>query len=195
VTPTDIVLLVASLFDTLGVPYVVVGSLASSARGVPRSTNDADIVADLDIARVGLLVRALSPAFYVDEAAVERAVNDGRSFNAIHLESGFKIDVFVPPAGGFGRQQLARRVRENAGSEAAPRELCIATAEDILLAKLQWYRAGGLVSDRQWRDVVGLMRVQGAGLDQAYLRAWAARLELTDLLERALAEADDAHGK
>jgi len=188
VTPTEIVLLVAEVLDALGVPYVVVGSLASSARGVPRSTNDADVVAQLEHGHIASLVNRLSDGFYVDGAAVERAVVQGRSFNAVHLDSGFKIDVFVPPPGGFGRQQLARGVQEDAGSGTERRKLRIATAEDILLAKLLWYRAGGMVSDRQWQDALGLVRVQQTALDLDYLRAWAAKLELADLLERVLTE-------
>jgi hypothetical protein len=188
VTPVDIVLLVARTLESLGVPYVLVGSLASSARGVPRSTNDADIVAALSVAHVGPLVARLSPDFYVDEEAVRRAVAAGRSFNAIHQDTAFKIDVFVPPPGGFGHQQLLRRVREEAGSAASPQPLYIATAEDVVLAKLLWYKAGGRASDRQWQDIVGLIRVQDSALDATYLRAWASTLGLSDLLAQALAE-------
>jgi hypothetical protein len=187
-TPTEIVLLVAEHLEALGVPYVLVGSLASSARGVPRSTNDADIVVQLEREHIEPLVERLSSGFYVDRSSAERAVGQGRSFSAIHLDSGFKIDLFVPPPDGFGRQQIARGVREIAATGTPNRELFIATAEDVLLAKLLWYRAGGMVSDRQWRDALGLVRVQQATLDLVYLRAWAARLDIGDLLERALTE-------
>ena len=185
-TPTDIVLLVADTFDALGVPYVLVGSLASSARGVPRSTNDADIVAALRHTHVEPLVARLSTDFYIDGTAVERAVSMGRSFNAIHRQTAFKIDVFVPPAGGFGHQQLARGVREETGTEGSRRALCIATAEDVIVSKLLWFKAGGRLSDRQWQDILGLIAVQGSALDVPYLRDWASRLGLEDLLESAL---------
>lgn len=187
-TPTEIVLLVARVFEALGVPYVLVGSLASSARGVPRATNDADLVVELRQEHVALLVAQLTEFFYVDETAVERAIASGRSFNAIHLDSGFKIDVFVPPPGGFGHQQIARRVREVAITGGVSRELEVATAEDVMLAKFLWFRDGGNTSDRQWQDVLGLIRVQDAALDLDYLLAWATRLGVTELLQRALHE-------
>lgn len=187
-TPTEIVLLVARTLESLGVPYVLVGSLASSARGVPRATNDADMVVGLRQEHVAPLADHLSSAFYVDADAAQRAVAYGRSFNLIHLDTGFKVDLFVPPPGGFGLQQIARRVREAAlaGDERA--ELEVATAEDVLLGKLVWFRSGGMTSERQWRDVIGLIRVQQEALDLDYLRAWAATLDVADLLERALAE-------
>ncbi len=180
---------VVSVFDELDVPYVVVGSVASSARGFPRTTNDIDIVADLRPEHVSAVVAGLGRAFYIDQDAVSRAVVRCRSFNAIHPESGFKVDVFVPPAGSVGRQQLARRTLETLGADGRDR-LFVATAEDIVLAKLEWFRGSGETSERQWRDVVGVISVQGAAVDRSYLRDWAARFGVLDLLERALAEAD-----
>ncbi|MEW5983298.1 MAG: hypothetical protein AB1806_13155 [Acidobacteriota bacterium] len=187
-TPTEIVLLVARTLESLDVPYVLVGSLASSARGVPRATNDADMVVELRPEHVAPLIDHLSTAFYVDADAARRAIARGRSFNAIHLDTGFKIDLFVPPPGGFGLQQVARRVRETALAGGEPAELEIATAEDVVLGKLLWFRAGGMTSERQWQDVIGVVRVQQEALALDYLRAWATTLEIADLLERALAE-------
>jgi hypothetical protein len=188
VNPTEILLQVATLLEALGVPYAVVGSMASSAWGFPRTTNDADLVAELQPFHIDVLVAALSADFYIDRAAVEQAVTRGRSFNAIHLESAFKVDVFVPQADGFGRQQIARRRREPLGPGPAAGVICVATAEDVVLANLDWYRAAGSSSDRQWQDVTGILKVQGPALDLAYLRLWAARLSLTSFLDRALSE-------
>jgi hypothetical protein len=185
---TDVLLRVVAVLDRLGVPYVVVGSLASSARGFPRTTNDADIVADLRDEHADPLVAALGTDFYVDPAAIERAITRYRSFNAIHRGSGFKVDIFVPPPDGFGRQQLARRSREHL-DPAGALAVFVATAEDVVIAKLDWYRASGGQSDRQWQDLVGVIKVQAPAIDRAYLRQWAARLNLSDLLDRALAEA------
>ena len=185
---TEVLLQVVTVLDRLGVPYVVVGSLASSARGFPRTTNDADIVADLRAEHAAPFMSALGTEFYVDAGAIERAIARYRSFNAIHRGSGFKVDVFVPPPDGFGRQQLARRSQElldRAGASA----VFVATAEDVVIAKLDWYRASGGQSDRQWQDLVGVIKVQAPAIDRGYLRQWAARLDLSQLLDRALAEA------
>ena len=185
---TDVLLRVVTVLDGLGVPYVVVGSLASSARGFPRTTNDADIVADLNSGHTDPLVAALGTDFYVDSVAIERAITRHRSFNAIHRASGFKVDIFVPPPDGFGRQQLARRSREHLDSTGSL-AVFVATAEDVVIAKLEWYRASGGQSDRQWQDLVGVLKVQAPAIDLEYLRQWASRLGLSDLLDRALAKA------
>lgn len=188
-TPTEILLRVSAVLESLGVPHAVVGSMASSAWGFPRSTNDVDLVADLRPEHVASLVEALDTDFYVDADAVERAVRSGRSFNAIHRLSAFKVDVFVPPPGGFGLQQIARRRLERVSPASDGPLVAVTAPEDAILGKLEWFVKAGAVSDRQWRDVVGVMTVQRERLDLAYLRQWAARLGLLPLLERALADA------
>lgn len=179
---------VAELLEASGVRFVVVGSFASSARGQARATADIDFVADIPEVSIVPLVAALAAEFYVDEDAVRRAVRERRSFNAIHLDSMLKIDVFIAPPSGFRRAQL-----ENGRPEVldpnSGRAVPIATAEDTILSKLAWYRDGGEVSERQWSDVLGVIRVQGAALDVEYLRATARGLGVEELLERALADA------
>lgn len=187
-TPLDVLLCVLRLLDGQGIDYVVVGSFASSARGIPRATLDADVVADIDAAQVSQLVASLRGHFYVDEGAARRAVAGRRSFNAIHLDTAFKVDIFVPPDEGVGRLQLARRRLEQLAPEMAEK-FYVATAEDMVLAKLLWFRSGGGVSERQWTDVAGVIKVQGARLDVEYLREWGGRLGVRDLVERALGEA------
>ena len=100
----------------------------------------------------------------------------------------FKVDIFIPKYRPFDRQQLARREKQVIGTEP-DQTAYVASAEDIILAKLEWYRLGGEVSERQWRDVQGLLEVSGNRLDQNYLRRWAATLNVSELLERALSEA------
>lgn len=100
-----------------------------------------------------------------------------------------KIDVYVAWRSIFAQSQFARRIRRNVGTDE-PLELSLATPEDTVLAKLHWFRQSGEVSDRQWRDVLGVLKVQGGLLDFAYLRHWAARLGLTELLNRAFDDAD-----
>jgi len=187
--PSEILLHVASILDSLGVEYAVVGSMASSAWGIPRSTNDADIVASLGPAHVPGLVEALSRDFYVDSTAIDRAIRTGRSFNAIHLTSAFKVGIFVPPSGGFGLQQVARRRHEPVGPGPGAGSLAVASPEDVILAKLRWLADAGSASDRQWQDVLGVMKVQGERLDLACMRQWASSLGVLPLLERALGDA------
>lgn len=175
-------------FEQLGVEYFVGGSVASGVLGEPRQTLDADLIAALFSPHAAPLVERLKGDFYADLPTVLDAIQRQASFNVIHLATMVKVDVYVSWRSDFARSQFARRIRANLSSET-PLEVFLASAEDTVLAKLQWYRDGGNVSDRQWRDVLGVLKVQGDTLDRAYLREWAARLDLTDLCHRAF---DDA---
>lgn len=180
---------VIDALDALGVPYYVGGSVASSAHGVPRASIDADVVADLDSKRVEELVARLRDSYYVDLDRAHAAVAARRSFNVIHLASMFKVDVFVAKARPFDREALRRAVPETLDDAPGARRFRVASPEDTVLAKLEWFRAGGEVSDRQWSDIVGVLKVVGTELDHDYLRRWAAELAVGDLLARAGAEA------
>jgi hypothetical protein len=180
-------LTVVDALEALGVRYHLGGSLASTIHGVPRQTLDADIVADLRIAQVEELAEILAPGFYVDTEMIHEAIRRRASFNLIHLASGFKIDVFLPGEGPFDRSEIERASQQRV-LEEPPREIWVKSPEDTILRKLQWYDAGGQVSDRQWTDVLGILRVQGRELDKAYLHHWAKELGLRELLDRALNE-------
>ncbi len=177
-------LLVTAVLEDLDVTYVIGGSVASTVHGVVRTTLDVDLLADLRLDLVSPLATALDEAFYIDEAAIRKAIAHGGSFNLIHLQTMVKVDVFVPTQRAFDRQQLARRISEPLASDS-PMRIWVLSAEDIILAKLDWYRQGGEVSERQWRDVLGVFKTQGARLDEAYLLRWAAELGVSDLLDRA----------
>lgn len=183
--PFEVLSQVVTAFEEHGIAYVVVGSFASSMRGLYRTTADIDIVADLGAGHVRQLVEALQEKFYIDEQAVRRAVSRHGSFNAIHFDAVFKVDIFVPPADDFSRQQLARRRPEKIAPDVE-QQIYVATAEDSILAKLLRYRKGGEVSRVQWADVLGIVGTQGAALDVEYLNAWADRLGVRDLLEKVL---------
>jgi len=186
--PIAVTLLVIDVLDALGVPYLIGGSLASAVHGVLRATMDTDLVADLRLEHAEPLARALGGTFYVDAESIREAVLHESSFNVIHLETMFKVDVFVVKKRPFHRSQMERRIAQVIATDPE-RTAYVATAEDTILAKLEWYRMGGSVSERQWRDVLGVMKVQADRLDVTYLRHWGAQLNVLDLLERALTEA------
>ncbi|MGA9348553.1 MAG: hypothetical protein WBW48_07080 [Anaerolineae bacterium] len=183
-----VTLAVVDALDALGVPYAIGGSFASALHGVMRATMDADLVADLRLEHVEPLAQALGDAFYADVEMMRDAVRRRGSFNLIHLDTMFKVDVFVARPRPFDRSQLARR-QLHLLSEDPERRAYVTSAEDVILSKLEWYRMGSEVSDRQWRDVLGVLRVQGDRLDRDYLRRMSVELGVTDLLERALEEA------
>jgi hypothetical protein len=178
---------VAEAFAVLAVRYYIGGSVASSAHGIARASLDADVVAALEPHHVDALIGHLEHAYYVPTERLRQAVTDQSSFNLIHLATMFKIDVFVSKGRPFDRE-AASRAREEAFDEGenSPR-FPVASAEDTVLAKLEWFRRGGETSERQWWDILGILRVAN-DIDHAYLRRWAASLGVTDLLARALAD-------
>ena len=177
---------VGAAIEQAGGRYFVGGSLASSLQGEPRATNDIDVVVDLPIARIPDLVAALGGDFEVDEDALRGALAQTLSCNIFYLPVVMKVDLFGVGGSPFDVGEFDRRrrvlVRPPDGT------LVVKSPEDTVLRKLLWYVAGGGVSDRQWRDVVEVLRVSAAELDRTYLATWAARLHLTELFERALTE-------
>lgn len=179
---------VADALEALGVTYRVGGSVASSALGVGRSTLDIDLVADLRLEHVDPFVERLSSDYYVDAEMIRDAIRRRSSFNVVHLASMMKVDVFVLKTREFDRQAF-ERVTDRQVGDTPPRRFPLTTAEDIIIHKLEWYRLGNQIAQRQWDDVLGVLRLQGASLDREYLERWARELGLDDLLARAFAEA------
>lgn len=185
----SVMMSVVTIFERLRIPYLVGGSMASALYGVARSTLDADIVADIRQDQVSDLVAALGDDFYADDQMICGAIEHRGIFNLIHLETMFKVDVFIRRERPFDRIQFQRRV-ELSFATAPEQKAFMSTAEDIILAKLEWYRLGNEISDRQWRDILGVMKVQSGRLDLEYLHKWAQELNVADLLRRALKESE-----
>ena len=182
-----VTLLVTDAFERLGVRYAVGGSLSSSLHGVMRSTLNVDIVADMCLEHIQPLVAALSSEFYADDEMMRDAIETHGSFNLIHYGTSFKVDVFIPKARVFDRMQLGRRTTAIVTTDPE-RSLYVTSPEDVILSKLEWYRMGGEVSDRQWRDILGVLKTQAGRIDLDYLRQWAIELKVGDLLKRAFTE-------
>lgn len=186
--PISVTLRLTEILEELGIRHLVGGSLASSLHGIPRATQDVDLVADLRPGQVEAFLEKVGDEFYVDRDMVRDAVRRRSCFNLIHLDSMFKLDVFVLSDDPAQAREMERR-RSFIVDPDSNRSLVVASAEDIILMKLQWYRAGGEVSDRQWSDALGVIKVQGAGLDTAYLHRGATQMEIGDLLAKALEQA------
>lgn len=182
-----VTLLVTDAFEELGLRYAVGGSLSSSLHGVLRSTLDVDIVADMRLEHIQRLVAVLSPEFYVDNEMMQDAIEHHSSFNLIHYETAFKVDVFILKPRPFDQVQLERRTPVTVATDPE-RSLYVTSPEDVILSKLEWYRMGGEVSDRQWRDILGVLKTRAGDIDLDYLRHWAEELRVSDLLKRALTQ-------
>ena len=177
------------VLDGMAIRYMIGGSLASSAHGTYRSTNDIDIVAEIKEQDIPRLVSQLSGDFYADAETMREAVRRGRSFNMIHFASSYKFDIFPLPDDPYSAVQLERRMFQELPMVEGENVKCpVASPEDTILAKLVWYRLGGEQSERQWSDLRGIRSVQRTRLDYNYLRRWAAHLRVQDLLDRLLSE-------
>jgi len=176
---------VTNVLEKMGIQYAVGGSLSSSVHGMMRATMDVDIVADMHMEQVDGFVVAMSPYFYADDEMIRDAILRKSSFNLIHLETAYKVDVFIPKDRIFDRNQLERRVLSSITSES-DKSIYVTSAEDIILSKLEWFRMGGEMSDRQWRDILGVIKMRDDELDTDYLLKMAKNLNVLDLLEKAL---------
>jgi hypothetical protein len=172
-----------SALEQAGARYAVGGSWASTAFGEPRFTNDIDILADLTEENLQRFLRNLPDTFYADEEDARKAIRGARPFNVLHMPMALKFDLFPAAAFPLGMQELDRAILL-AGTGLSEAPTPFVTAEDILVAKLYWYRLGGEVSEVQWRDAEGIVRGYSGILDLDYLKESAARLGVSDLLDR-----------
>jgi hypothetical protein len=179
-----------AIFETIKIPYYIGGSVASSAFGKARSTLDVDIVAPIPLAIVYRLAEALKGTYYVSENDIRAAVINSSSFNIIHLETMIKVDVFILKKRDYDQQAFERKQEDYLDDENQEKIFFLAAPEDIVLNKLEWYMAGDKVSERQWNDVIGVLKVQAEKLNKQYLLVWAKKLGLQMLLEKAFKEAN-----
>jgi len=183
--PIEVTLKVTDVFEKLGISYLVGGSLASTLYGMVRTTQDSDVVAEMRLEHLQPFVSALQDEFYLDDEMIAESIQRNSSFNIIHRESMFKVDVFIPSPRPFLQSQLTRAQRQTFTFDIEI-SAKFASPEDTILAKLEWYRMGDEVSERQWRDILGVLKTRAGELDLKYLHEWAKELSVSDLLKRAL---------
>ena len=174
---------VSLAFQQLGIPFYVGGSVASSFHGASRSTMDVDLVADMVEEAVPQFLNKFGKEYYVSESAIREAIQHKSSFNLIHLPTSFKVDVFINRKRPFDLLVMDRSTLENLG-DSVTLEVPVASAEDIILTKLEWYRKSNETSERQWDDVSRLLKLLGENVDLKYLHQQAAELEVDDLVLR-----------
>jgi hypothetical protein len=179
---------VVGILDRLGIPYAVGGSIASSIHGIYRSTVSADLDVEPFPGKEAAFVGAFPPEYYLSLEAIREAIQTRESFNIIQTRTGAKVDVFINKGRPIDRERLAR-AQTIAAPDAPERRLRIVSPEDIILLKLEWYRLGNEVSERQWTDVVNVLRIQQGRLDEQYLDTGALELGVSDLVEKARRQA------
>ncbi len=181
---------VINAFDELGISYYVGGSIASSAYGTARATMDVDFISNMNFFQIKPLVEKLKTEFFIDEFMISDSIKTSSSFNLIHLETMLKIDVFILKDISFHKTAFERKRKDTLILEDESIEIYLSSPEDIILNKLEWFRMGGEISEKQWLDIIGVIKVQGDNLDVKYLSDWAKELSLYDLLAKALKESE-----
>jgi hypothetical protein len=177
---------VVECLEKLEIQYLITGAVAAMAYGEPRLTNDIDIVADIDLIRAQKFKDCFPESdFYIEIDSIEKAIKKKHQFNIIHPPSGLKIDVIIPDKGDFNLSRFSRTKRLNI-SESSSAEF--ASPEDVIIKKLEYYQEGG--SDKHLRDIVGILKISGSVIDEAYIEKWTEKLGYSDLwksvLDRAL---------
>jgi len=176
-------------FEKLDIPYYIGGSVASSVYGMARATLDVDIIADIKTSQITGLKKDLENDFYIDADMIADAIGRTSSFSLIHLDTMLKIDVFIHKNEPYQNKVLERKIKDTFEEGEQSAAFYFSSPEDIIINKLRWYEMGGRVSERQWLDVTGVIKVQGSLLDKKYLQYWSEKLELLELLEKAYLDA------
>jgi len=186
--PLELVGQVASILGDLGIPYALGGSMASSLVGEPRSTVDVDIAIKVEVGIEDALLDRVTAEFYVPVDAARAAFRAHSSFNLVDTSHGLKVDLFVLGDGLLDRMQIERRMTVTIPGFTDP--IWVTSPEDQVLRKLDWYRRTGHQSERQWRDVVGILRIHRDATDRRYLDETARQLDLSALLDEATSAAN-----
>ena len=173
---------VVAILRAMRIEHALGGSFASSYHGEPRQTKDADFTVTPFPGREQEFIDRLGPNYYASVDSIREANRERRSFNLIHTLAGFKLDLFVRRDRPFEISAMSRRVWKPLSDQPDDR-IEVHSPEDTILQKLEWFRLGGEISDKQWSDILGVLRVQAGRLDESYLDYWAKELGVFDLLE------------
>lgn len=182
---------VVNCFEKLRIPYYIGGSFASSAYGIARATADIDMVTQLHKFHIEEIIKELSSDYFIDEPMILEAVITQSSFNILHLATGIKIDIFLLGDSEYSQKTAERIKRDTFNDGTGEVEIYLCSAEDIILNKLLWFKKGNMTSQKQWLDILGVVKVQKGLLDIKYLEYWSAKLEVKDLFNKALLESEE----
>jgi hypothetical protein len=179
---------IIKVFDELKILYYIGGSIASSAYGTARSTLDVDLITNLLPLHVKPLTKKLKDEYYIDSQMITNAIETKSSFNLLHLKSMLKIDVFILKDRTYSYKEFERKIKDKLEEDEKTISIYLCSPEDIILNKLEWYKLGGEMSERQWSDILGVIKVQNEKLDIEYLKRWSKQLQIFDLLLKSFSE-------
>lgn len=183
---------VIKILDESGINYFIGGSIASSAYGIARATLDVDMIVQLKQIQADILVEKLSSEYYIDAEMITNAIKDKSSFNIIHLESMLKMAFFISQDLAFDLKSFERKTQNNLDESDESIKIYLSSAEDIILSKLNWFNLSNQTSEKQWQDIMGVIKVQKNNLDKEYLKHWAIQLDLFSLLQKAFEQSEES---
>ena len=181
---------IINVFDEMGISYYLCGSLASSAYGLSRTTQDIDLVSDISMGHVNSFVEKLKEKYFIDAEMIRDAIKSETSFNLIHLDTMFKIDIFILKVDSYSKTSFNRIQEDSLDQGKDSLKIFISSPEDVILSKLIWFKLGSEISERQWLDILGVIKIQGDNLDKEYLIQWSKQRDIYDLLRKAFKECD-----
>ena len=181
---------IINVFDEMGISYYLCGSLASSAYGLSRTTQDIDLVSDISMGHVNSFVEKLKEKYFIDAEMLRNAIKSETSFNLIHLDTMFKIDIFILKVDPYSKTSFNRIQEDSLDQGKDSLKIFISSPEDVILSKLIWFKLGSEISERQWLDILGVIKIQGDNLDKEYLIQWSKQRDIYDLLRKAFKECD-----
>ena len=184
---TGVIKLFTDILDKLNIPYAIGGSIASSLHGRVRFTQDADITVMALDDKTDPFYSLTNRHFYISKSAMHQAIRNKTSFNVIHTQTAFKIDVFVAQDNEFNNN-LLQRAKKIKLSEDTEKTFSVVSAEDIVLLKLMWYKQTDCTSEQQWSDILSVLTAQASTIDFEYLKTWSTKLQVDVLLNKAMKE-------
>src|SRR4030067_2113100 len=177
-----LMVVISRILESLNISYMITGSQASAYYGEPRFTRDIDIVAEINPGQVEGFITYFPPdEFYCDKEMIEAEIKKRGQFNIIHAASGLKIDIILTKTTPFSQTEFARR---NRSAVFPDQDAYFASAEDVIIKKMEYYREGG--SEKHLRDITGILKISGEEVDRNYISEWSQRLGLTEIWEAVL---------
>lgn len=178
----EVVLKVVEILNQMDIPYFFTGALAVVYYGEPRTTHDIDLVIAMKVNDVNAMIVNFEKDFFIDEVSIETAIKEKSMFNAMHKETGFKVDLWILGNDDFNKMRFSRRVKV----EILGTAMYLPTAEDAIISKLEWYKISDI--DKHYFDALGIYRVQKGDLNIEYINKWCERKSIRELWEKIRGE-------
>lgn len=174
----EVVLEVIEILNRMEIPYFLTGALAVDYYGEPRTTHDIDLVIEISKKDINVMIKNFQNDFFISEESIKVAIQEKSMFNAVHKETGFKVDFWMLGDDAFSKEMFTRRIK----TRVLGTEMSLPTAEDVVIAKLEWFKTSDI--DKHYFDALGIYRIQGENLDIEYVTRWCSKKSIIKIWEK-----------